>query len=482
MAEGSSGRAVTLAALTVASLAAGFLATHLSATSGDFDQVGRVDVGSKAYGIDLTAGQRMRLERSGDASALGVAVYDPQDRFFAHFRLDHGEPVEVLADRSGTWVIVPTLGDGANLTVSVATGDAAGEVGALDPLPIRKGERTVVDQEAGALDARMALRIHRRPALAYLAVDGTAQGLDASLRSETGTVFSLEAAQVNSSDARPPAPRSVELSPGHLVDGTYHVTASAERFEGRLVLVHATYVRSDGSDPLSNASLPGLEDEGIRVGSAHRGEALLVEGQGADRLRFAAARDTTARIYVFDGQDDLTEIVRMGRGSGYRWEWSEEAANATLETETIPIDGTSRYAVYVETLGGHGDRIHVLLPGLRTAHPAEELEIVQTRLELGGETVTREATQTLRQNLSGALVDIELSIQDLASDEHRIRVSGPRGLVLDHREQTTLAGESLSRYHQEHPSHFSDGRFRIRVDAETTVESQVELRLFHYRR
>lgn len=474
----STARTVGLALLTLTSMAAGFLAASVD-TSDPLAAAGTVDRTDRAYGLDLGAGEEVRFRLPDDADPVRLALYDPDDRFFDDVELSGGDTATVIADAGGRWVLLPTSEQSGNLTVRTGPETDGSSQQHLRPLPVHQVERTILEQDDGELDHRFALRLDRRPALAYLKVTGTAKALDASLSSESGRVFEVAAPRLNGTQSAMQGPGDVELSPGDLVPGIYRLEATAANFSGEIELVHQTYLRSEDDRPIVNASLPGLEDQGVPVAAAKEGTAFRVDPQGADRLVLAAAHDTTASVYVYGEDGDIATITHLGPEEGYQWEFGDEDRES-LETAEIELDPSRTYVVYIASLAGHGDKVYTLLPGLRTARPAEVLDLRETRIHLGAGTLTTDHSNQVEAKLDGGLVGIELEIEDAASASHRVRIAGPNGLVLMHEERTSVAGESAQTRHQENPAHFSDGRFTVRVDESYTADGDVWVTLRSY--
>lgn len=482
MAEASStGRAVALALLTLASVAAGFLSASVE-TDEPLVAAATLNGDQQAFAVNLTEGERAQIAMADDAGEATAAIYDPDDRLVEHVELRSGDPAEIQADTGGDWIVMQTGGDGGDLTIATSREGSAPLADRVEPLEIQEARRTLATQDEGALSVQQALRIDRQPAVMFLAVDGEAEALSGTIRSQDGPVFELDVETLNGTRSLAEGPGTVELTPANLEPGRYQVQVEADRFDGTVELVHRSYLRPGAASLPTNATPAGLADHGIPVAAGTEGQAFEVDPQGSDRIVIAAARDTTARVRVYDGYDDVTAIARVGPGGGYQWDFGEDADEATVERSTVPVRVSERYVVYISALGGHGDRVYLMLPGLRSAQPAPQLELVDREVHLGAGTLATSEEHQVEARLSGGLVAIDLTIEDTASSEHRIRVTGPQGLIFVHEQGTSAAGVTQETRHNQDPSHFSDGRFVVRVDEEYTVEGDAWVTLKHYKR
>lgn len=477
-AASTAGPSLGLVIVTLASMAAGFMVAQTPAPE-TFQAVGDLGPPGEAYGVELDRGQTVRLSSSGALpGAASVAVFDPGDRLVEHVRLDDGSSTELSAGRAGTWVLVPTGTAAANVTVEVPTEQMPAPPLSLEPLSMRTVEEPVAELEGEALDVRRELEIDRRPALAYLALEGNVTGLDATVRSPTGRVLDADTPEVNGTRPLLEGTDGVRLSPAHLVPGAYRITARGDRLTGTLSLVHATYERPGQDRPRLNESVPGLGSKGVPVAVAGQGQAVLVDAQGADQLRLATAPATSAVVYIYD-QDDVDTIVHLGRGDRYSFDWGSDTGSG-IQTAALGVNGSRSYVAYVEEVDGESDAVHVLLPGLRTAAGGRTLEITEQRVHVDGSSVELDGYAQVETNVTGGIVGVSMRNEDTYSGERRVRVAGPHGLVFEHLQRNVVAGDATTQHQRENPAHYADGPLTIIAESDTTVEGDVWVTIRSY--
>lgn len=480
MTTSSAGPSLGLVVLTLTSLGAGFLAANVPAEE-PMHPIGQIASVDHAYGVDLGAGEQLALSLDEAAPAdASLAVYDPRDRFVEHVELSAGEQTVLTASRAGVWVLVPTSAPPSNLTVALPEDQTQIPQRPLHELELRTVEHPLTSSNGSSVEVRESTTVDRLPARTYLSVDGTAEGLDATVRTPVGPVFEVESATVNGSTARLSERAGTAADPGNLVTGTYLVRASASSLQGDLTLVYTTYERPDHERPPVETAMQGLSEKGVVVAAIGEGEAVSVDAQRARELRLATARETSAKALVYEG-DDVETIARVGGTQGYEWDWTNSSKPA-FRTSTLPVNGTSSYVLYADSIRGRGDTLYVLLPGLRTAEGGRELDIVRSSVALEGGTVSSQGHKQVDVVLEGGLVAIETDVDDVYSSSYEIRVDGPEGVVYEEVSRNSVAGRPASTSGRVSTAHFGDGTYTVILDSDESLDGDMRVTLHAYQR
>lgn len=465
-------RTAGIAVLVVVGMLAGVLVAT-SASGAEFQTIGTIADDNEAYALPLQDERvkfTLEAEEGATDPAIGFAVYDPQDRFFGSFDLaGDGDDVEILADQPGNWVIFVTDTRQANLAVGLEDADEDENASdKLTALEVDEVEHEVATQDGGALDEEIALRLAKRPAVAFLQVDGQVTDLDATVSTDKGTVFSVEDATLNeTSEGIATASGDYTLVPDNLVAGVYTVEAQAAELDGQLVMVHQTYDRGD-LEPVGDApEAPpevDLDEEAPAIAEMEEHEAALIDTQGNDVIGFELPRDARATVYIYDANDEFVEAVEIDRGEHDHSEDPNRSDENPSDTRLVEHDiDAGEYVLftsYIYTSNGE-EMITVRLPGAESPAEAEKLDLEETEMvfEDEGENTTQSANLT-----DGALVGIHLYSQDDVSFEKEITVAGPLGEILHVRENANVLGGSWYQDHAYEPEHLSGGTIDVTVE------------------
>lgn len=468
-----------VAALLIVGAVAGFIVAE-PAASRSYRTLETVGTESEAYAVDLQEPKRLRFVLEADAAqdpetpapAASFHVYDPADAHFASFDLEgDGDDVTALADAGGAWVVYLTQAERGQLAIQAEGEDGSAEQ--VRTLDVRERSWEVAAADGGSVDEDLALRMDRRPAQAYLDVDGPVQGLDASVESEEGLVHAYEDVD-GTADGRLEN-GSQQVDPSNLAAGTYHVQAQAESLDGTLSLVAETYQRADpvqdpqepsGDEaPEPNASSP--EPPGDVVAQLAEAEAAEVPPQGAAAMAFEAPQDVDARVYLYNASHDLVEVVTLGHGDD---PGDEGEGNGTADRVVVDLASSGSHAVYVASLqdrrhhddrdDGEDPRVTVRLPDLDEAEAAADLAVEHDQLTVEGDN----ATATF--NATGGLVAVGADGAGWSWDSGDVTVEGPRGVVLE-----SADGDGSQAWdgwwghgYETYPERFSDGTFTVTVE------------------
>lgn len=460
--------------LVALSLIAGFVVAT-TATGQDYQTVGTASEDHEAYAVTVEEDQRLRfqLEDAPDHASAAFSVYDPDDRHFASFELAGSEDAEMIADRSGAWVVFVTEAVDAEVAVQVADADEnETELRALD---VETTERTVATQDGGELDETLKLRLEPRPAVAQLEASGSYEDLDATLTSEEGVVFAMQDASSNSSGEAEVEAVKTAWNPGNLVAGTYDVEAQAPALEGELTVVHKTYDRpAELEETPTEAEAEQVDpdasrlDEASIVAEVQPDQAVQVPTESADEILLATENDTRAEVFVYNASDDMHQVVEI-EGDYERDNYEEEDENATAETQynlqalEAPAE---RAVVYVDHASGEEETVLLALDGEAPAAEAEELELTTTEV-----TVEHGENSTASAEIPGALVDVDVRPgQEDASTNREVTVEGPLGVIAEMHSYASAFGGSAWGDHRFNPENLSDGEIVIEVEQDSLVQ------------
>lgn len=504
-------RSIGIAAMMVLGLLAGFVVA--STASGEaYATVDTVAEDNQAYTLPLEEDQRIRfmLEAHEDAANAEAtfAVYDPQDRFFGQFMLDGDEDdVELLADQSGPWVVFVTETVDADLAVQFSEDDRAENGSAEDVLreiEVTSTERTVADQEGGELDETLALRLDHRPAAAFLEFEGDIAGLDAAVASDEGIVYEIRNGAANvTENGTVDREGQTQATPSHLAEGSYRIEATAESFSGTLTFVTQTYDRGAAAPQPAEPEAPEqpnpLEDASI-VAAAEEHEAYKVPMQGHDELLLAVKDDTSAKVFIYDSEDALVDIVEIDAATYDRsddhdhddWdqgppapEQPEDPENESDESkapfQAVRVNATdSEHVVYVDAVHGDEDAVLIALPDASAAKEASQLEIEAQQIVF--EHDSSNDTQTAHAELTGGLVGLAAHSQEAFAMEREITVEGPLGQIAHIQERAKTFGFALSSEYDVEEEHFSSGTIDVTFSQESLALAQGEttIELVHY--
>lgn len=463
-------------ALALVSLSAGFLAASVSTDGTAVEPAARLGPGGEAFAVDVRAGETLRVTAPETAGTLPVAVYGPDDALHAYEPLGPDEAVEATAEDAGTWVVMPLAAE-APVEVGFAGADEPAGTDRVTPLPVRAHERPVHEVGQAQLNETTLVSLDRRPALVGLRAEGQARNLTLELRSDAGPVFEAEAAALDGTLGLEAAPEAATLTPANIRDGLYQLAGSADAFEGQVSLVHRTYDRTPDRDSDANTSLEGIASMGVPVAGLEGGEAVHVDTDGIDRLRFVVG-DGSAKARLYGPDDGVHAIVELAPRVGYNWGFPEDQSPLVATTVSTPRDDV--YTVYAVGLDDV-DRLNVLAPGERTAPLGEPAPIEETRVSLGGGAATTTQTHEVETSVRGGLVHVSADVQASAARGHEVSVTGPQGTIFLYEASASAEGEPVDERVQRSPHHYSDGDFVVRVHEEYAVDGGVEVVLSSYR-
>lgn len=457
--------ALGLATLMIVGAVAGFIVAE-PAASRDYQTVETVGDDAQAYAVDLGEEKRLRFVLEVDQAQspdspppeAAFSVYDPADDHFASFDLSgDGDAATVLADRAGAWVLFVQETERGDLAVQVEGEDHQPDVRSLE---VRERSWQVAEGDGGPVDADLALRMDRRPAQAYLDVDGHAEDLDAEAASEEGLVHAYR--DVDSTRDGRLVNGSQQVRPDNLAAGTYEVAAEAATLNGTVELVAESYERVEEPEAQPSSRNASVDENatnatrpGTTVASLDEGEASLVDPQGAATLAFEVPSEADARVYVYDASDDLVGnvLVEDDRDDGDR----DQPARATFD-----LAADEPHAVYVKDIDAyhHDDEadVDVRLPSVDEADPATNLSVVEDEV-----VVEDQENGTASFNVTGGLVAIGAQAHGWTWDEGDVTVEGPLGVVLESGSDDGFDGWWGSD-HETYPERFSDGTFQVTAE------------------
>lgn len=465
--------ALGVAALMIVGAVAGFIVAE-PAASRQYQTLETVGSDSQAYAVDLSEPKRMRFVVEADeaqdpdspAPEANFHVYDPSDAHFASFHLEgDGDDATALADRAGAWVVYVTDAERAQLAIQVEGED--GSSSQVRSLEVSERSWTVATADGGAVDQDLALRMDRRPAQAYLDVDGTAEDLDASAVSEDGVVHSYENVDATADGQLVNGSQSVE--PDNIAAGTYQVEAQAASLNGTLSLVAESYERTqpvqDPEAPETNGSAPEAPTSDNIVAEVGEDQAVDVAPQGADRIAFEVAEDVRGKVYLYNASDDLVQTVSIG---DQEQDSQDRPDNHSVDRATAKLATDENVAIYVAYLNGqdgwdddeedHGRQVTVRLPGVEDARSASNLTVKHDKVTVEGEN------STASFDISGGLVQIGARSDGWTWDSGDVTVEGPRGVVLESSDREYDGGGWFGGGYETYPERFSDGTFDVTVE------------------
>lgn len=473
-------RKIGTAVLVAAAMLTGFLVAT-TATGQDYTTVGTATGDQEAYALAVEEDQRLRfqLEDPKEHSSATLAVYDPDDAYFASFDLEGEDDAEMITDKSGAWVVFVTQAIDADVAVQAA--EAEDSSLELTPIDVTEERRSVAAQDGDSLDEQLTLRVSPRPAVAYLAAQGAYEGLDASLSTDEGTVHAIEDARANDTQSGERLSADAVFEPGNLVDGTYTAEATADSFDGELSVVYKAYDRGEvKAQPDTEAEVnetPDPLEDATPVTTAGYQEAHRVPTEGADELVFAVPHDSSAKVYVYNGSDEMAHVVEVGDDS-YECCSQEHHENESSEADranvTASVEAPAEEAVvFVRQIQDH-DEVVVALKGVQAAPAAEELELEHTEI-----TVDHSENTSASEEIEGALVLFEIEPSYDMSLEREVTLTGPLGEIASmHQYGSGVAGWDE---HEVHEDRFSDGEMVLEVHQEGLFEQgETNAVLTHY--
>lgn len=468
--------AVALTLLTAVSLAVGFLAASAPAQDEDAAPLATLGPGGEAFEVSLEQGETLTLVAPEQTHPGRFALFDPDDEVIAHPSLEAGQRASFPIEQAGEWVLMRTTGPPTRLDVGILSPQDP-TMERVQSIPVQEHRLSLTEQPADPLELERPLEIHRKPALIHLDLDGNAEAFQATVESQEGPVFETQARSLNETDDLL-EPAATTAHPDAIEPGIYQVTAEAELLEGELFLTHRTYVRNQESLEVAQATTPGAQREGVPIAAIREGAAVHVDGDQHREIVLAAHAQTSATALVYDDQDHVRAVVGLNEAEGYDWEFSDEAA-PLVETTKLHLP-PGPHTVYVSNLDGEDDQLYLLAPDARTANPALEASLDETRISLDSGTVSTGEEHEVETHLPGGVVDISVDIEEAASGDRSVSVLGPLGLLFHHDEQTSAAGVSVESETISNPSHFTGGTFTVQVEEGQSVDASVHVTLTYY--
>jgi hypothetical protein len=470
-------RTVGMATLLVLGALAGFVVAS-STTGAEYATVETIGSDSQAYALPAEEDERVRFTLSADDGTaitpeVNFAMYDPADDFFAQFQLSgDGDSVETLLEEKGDWVLFLTHRQNAKLDVQYQTQDeeSAQDV-ELEQLDITEKRTEVVEQDGEALEKEMAMRMDRRPAVTFLEYDGDIENLDATVETEEGVAYELSDAQANTTGDSTERSGETTVKPGNLVAGTYRVSAQADSFDGSLDLVHQQYVREDASTYSEEA--PDKPDQQpveerpdlALVAEMGEGQAYEIDTQGQTQLGFALQDASRATIFVYDGDNNMTQAVDIERENRDSKDHDKDANQSSEQQPgldaTVELEEPGNYVLYVQYLYDDEGKALALLPGVESAESGEELEFEEHQIVLEGNEANATSTVT-----DGALTGLEVRVNDPAAMDREVTVEGPQGTIFEASQPVSTFGSYWYEDYEYNPENLSDGEMSIQTNAE----------------
>lgn len=468
-------RRTGLAVLVALALVTGFLVAS-TATGEEYATVGTATDENQAYEIELAEDQRVQLAlQDGEADRsphASFAVYDPDDAFFGAFELEASDTLELIADQEGAWVLFVTETTNSELAIQFAEEDAE-DAPSIEEIQVEKTQQVVAEQDEGPLEEELALRIDPQPATARLEAEGAYEGLDASLATEEGPVHMIEDASANETAGARLAEATTVFDPDKLTAGTYHVEATADAFEGELLLVHHEYVREAPEAPSEDED--PLEDVEV-VANAHEQEAYRVNASDSQQLVLAVAPGTEADVLVYDDNHTVQHIVTL---EGERAADDNQTQRAqAMDVQALELEQNTA-VVFVEDVRGDEDAVLVALADDASEDAAEQLEIDQ--VEVTFEHAQNEA-RTQQANLTGGMVGLAVhASQESASFDRELTVTGPLGEIAHIQQEAAFLGGAFSSSDEVDQERFSDGTIEVTfAERSLLTQGQTTVEIAHY--
>lgn len=460
-------RSLGLAAVLVLGTMAGFL---VAAGTGGAEYATVDTIGSDSQAFEMPVEQeeqRVRFTLQADDGtvmepAASFALYDPADAFFTEFELSgDGDEAEAILGESGPWVLFLTQRTNAQISVQYeGAGDEEAEEIELEEMDVQEERTTIAEQDGGVLDEEVALRIEHRPAVALLEFSGDIQGLDAEIASEQGPVYELTDASANSTQDGTQRDGDATVLSENLVEGTYEVTASADAFDGKLVLVHQTYdreIHTTSHEPQEDIR-EGIQvaDNATLVAEIHEGEAHLVDTAGAQKVAFVLPEHEHAHLKIYNASDRLVEQVELDHDYDRDWDW-DDRSESEPSVEVVELPSSGEFAVYASYISDDDVAVQAFVSA-EDAPKAEELEVEKQEVQLDGNEASWNTT------LPGALLEASAYSRDLASTERNVTMTGELGEVLHYEEEFNTFGAHIASDHEVNPERFTDGALEVTMD------------------
>ncbi len=466
---------IGLALLALAGLATGFTIADASLSDDAGPALATLGPGADAFEVTLQQGETLTV-LGPDEVTVRYAVFDQNDTLVAHPELAPGDTARFPIEEDGAWVLMRTTGPPAPIDINIEP-ESQASMDRVRSLPVQTHERVILEHDEGPLEDDAIVQLDRKPGLVHLDATGEANAFEARIETRNGPVFETGPASWNGTPELLTLPET-RASVDAIEPGPYHVTARAEGFSGEIRLVHATYVRSMEAPWIAEDAPSSLHDKGIPVASLSQGEAVHVDAQRAGRIVLAAAADATATLVVYDERDHARTVLGLNEAEGYNWEFSED--EEPFDARALHVHPHSTHTIYLDQVSGEDEKVHVLLPGLRTAEPAPDASVSQARVTLDGGAVSTSEEHEVQTRIPGGLVGVTVDTDATSQGQNTVRVHGPLGLVYVQQEGTTLAGEPLERETATNQEHFTGGAFTIQVEEEYSVDATVEVTLSYY--
>lgn len=371
--------------------------------------------------------------------------------------LDGEEPRRVLVSRTGTAVDL--------------SWPASSEPNVAQPR-VSQTSRVLAIADGGAIREKITVSMPRTPADLALAIEGEAEGVEATVTTSQGPVLHRQAASASPNQTA----EMTQLHPGNFTNGTYRVSLSAGHLDGRIVLEASTFERLEDLAPL-RAPNEGIEELGALVAEIDEQQAWRVSTQGAQRLTLAVERGAWADVRVYDPDDRVIGDLAVGQ-EGPAWRWGSNTSAPTYDAVQMDVEeGT--YTVYPAEISGETNTtLYAILPDRDEADPGRQIPVEQRSVELAYPT-TPGTVRSDPLRYAGGLVDVEVAGGEGSAVDRRIIVEGAYGEVLRQVDQAAADDVGLVSDVDKRVERYGPAPVEVEVEADAGAGS-VRVVVSHY--
>lgn len=367
---------LVLAVATAVGLGGAMLLLGNASAATWYDYEGDLHAGH-AYGLQVpTKADAYEIILDGDATATAqIALYDPAGQKLGYHTLDASDPsVLIESPAKGRHAIYVYEIEGGALKLRVDA-PLAPVTTSLQEMPLYKEELALdAPSSPGPLDLDDEVTLRGTPVFLTLLYEGSAKNLDASVASPAGEVVSIvdESGTAFSPGVWSSLSGERRSEPANIDGVSYQILATAERFEGSLVLTTLTIDQAvpEVTAPVVDAPVVNGEIKlpvGVPIAfTATKGEVTLAQVEDVVKRDNDTDQEDyySAGLSLYAPDDTLLAYVRT----------DSDDENLTI---TLPEDGE-----YVAYLHHASDKAMVLrLMGSASATGVRELTTAQEEFD-----------------------------------------------------------------------------------------------------